>query len=239
MKICIDAEGAQMLMLQSCLRAELTRYGLDVACTRLCPEDTPPQERLAALCRGSVLFLALRMAGQDGRSESRDAVCVAHLGRGEQLAQELGEVIAAVMGTEQPPACLPARGETEDILRRADETGAIALAAQHSFRGNLRMRRWLAQRDNLRRLAHAEAALVAEFLGVEAPEHRYELLKDVREPRFRATLEKLLARGLLEGEGGQTVLELGEDALRLLALLDRAGVFDLTQQRERDKINPA
>ena len=59
-----------------------------------------------------------------------------------------------------------------------------------------------------------------------------ELLKDVRCPAYRATLEKLARRGLLDGwcgEGESLRLDLGEDSLRLLTLLDRAGVFDLVR----------
>lgn len=234
MKICIDAEGAQMFALQSALRAALTRYGFSVVCTRLCPEDEVQPSELAQLRRDSALFLALRTATGARENENQDAVCVRHLGRGEALAQELGEVIAAVMGTQQPPLCSPAHGKEEELLRCGSD--GIGLVALHSYRTNARMRLWLAQRGNVRRLAQAEAALVAEYFGVEAPERRYELLKDVREPRCRATLEKLLARGLLEGDAEQTVLGLGEDALRLLALLDRAGLFDLTPARERDKM---
>ena len=46
------------------------------------------------------------------------------------------------------------------------------------------------------------------------------------------TLEKLARRGLLDGwcgEGESLRLDLGEDSLRLLTLLDRAGVFDLVR----------
>ena len=42
-------------------------------------------------------------------------------------------------------------------------------------------------------------------------------------------MEKLLRLGVLRGKGGEgeeTVLDLGEDALRLLVILDRAGVFE-------------
>ena len=42
-------------------------------------------------------------------------------------------------------------------------------------------------------------------------------------------MEKLLEKGFLRGKGGSgedTVLDLGEDAVRLLVILDRAGVFD-------------
>ena len=58
---------------------------------------------------------------------------------------------------------------------------------------------------------------------------RYEKLKDVCEAAYRPTVEKLLKLGVLRGKGGEgeeTVLDLGEDALRLLVILDRAGVFE-------------
>ena len=58
---------------------------------------------------------------------------------------------------------------------------------------------------------------------------RYERLKDIQEPYYRPTVEKLLEKGILFGKGGsgeETIIDLGEDALRILVLLDRSGVFD-------------
>lgn len=62
----------------------------------------------------------------------------------------------------------------------------------------------------------------------EATEVRYEKLKDVNNSLYRATLEKLIGKGLLtgkSGEGDERVIDLAEDNVRMLVILDRTGVF--------------
>lgn len=62
----------------------------------------------------------------------------------------------------------------------------------------------------------------------EVDEVRYRLMKEVRSETYRATLEKLVKKGLLKGRGGEgeeLILDLSEDSVRLLVMLDRAGVF--------------
>lgn len=57
----------------------------------------------------------------------------------------------------------------------------------------------------------------------------YHLLRDVVDPLYRTTLLKLIALGVLKGRGGtgeDLILDLTEDAVRLLVMLDRAGAFD-------------
>lgn len=63
----------------------------------------------------------------------------------------------------------------------------------------------------------------------EATEMRYEKLKDVDNALYRATLDKLIGKGLLKGKGGEgeeLTLDLSEDNVRMLVILDRTGVFD-------------
>ena len=63
----------------------------------------------------------------------------------------------------------------------------------------------------------------------EESEVRYEKLKDVDSAIYRNTLTKLIDKGIVAGKGGtgdDRVLDLGEDAVRLLVYLDRAGLFD-------------
>ena len=63
----------------------------------------------------------------------------------------------------------------------------------------------------------------------EATEVRYEKLRDVNNAIYRATLDKLIAKGLLKGKGGEgedLTLDLSEDNVRMLVILDRTGVFD-------------
>lgn len=59
-------------------------------------------------------------------------------------------------------------------------------------------------------------------------EMRYEKLRDVNNTLYRQTLDKLIARGFLtgkSGEGEDMILDLAEDNVRMLVILDRAGVF--------------
>ena len=62
---------------------------------------------------------------------------------------------------------------------------------------------------------------------------RYKYLKDLKTDKHNAeyyvpTIEKLLRKGFLRGKGGsgdETIIDLGEDAVRILVTLDRAGVY--------------
>ncbi len=80
-----------------------------------------------------------------------------------------------------------------------------------------------------RREAEARMWLYGENSdGKEDEEMRYEKLKDVKSKEYRATLDKLLAKGIIKGKGGsgeETVIDLGEDAVRLLVMLDRADIW--------------
>lgn len=76
----------------------------------------------------------------------------------------------------------------------------------------------------------AEAVTKPEVTGQEdyAMETRYHLLRDVTSKTYRATLDDLIRKGILQGKGGEgedLILDLGEDAIRVLVYLDRAGVF--------------
>lgn len=57
---------------------------------------------------------------------------------------------------------------------------------------------------------------------------RYEKLRDVNNTLYRQTLDKLIAKGFLTGKSGEgegMILDLAEDNVRMLVILDRAGVF--------------
>lgn len=64
-------------------------------------------------------------------------------------------------------------------------------------------------------------------------EMRYQTLKELKQDKYKSpyylpTVEKLMQKGILKGKSGagdNTVLDLGEDAVRLLVILDRAGIF--------------
>jgi hypothetical protein len=77
----------------------------------------------------------------------------------------------------------------------------------------------------------AEAVTKPDVTGQEdyVMETRYHLLSEVTSKTYRATLDDLIRKGILQGKGGEgenLILDLGEDAIRVLVYLDRAGVFD-------------
>ena len=86
--------------------------------------------------------------------------------------------------------------------------------------------------DKQKRLALAYARGICDYFGItfkEDNEMRYEKLKDVTSPTYRKTLDKLIAKGIVrgkEGSGEDMILDLGEDAIRILVYLDRNGNFD-------------
>ena len=252
MKICIDAghsagqnrspadgryvEGERMFLLQKFLKWELEAYGIEVVCTRQNVEDNPSLFERSRKARGCSLLISLHTnAVANERNDTVDYVRVYYpvSRRGQALAQALSELIANVMNTDQLPQYVVRYNSAGDadfygIIRYAAQIGVTAMILEHSFHTHLERTRWLLDNENLYRLARAEAALIAEHYGLEVPEMRYEMLKDIKSEDYRPTLEKLLEKGILKGRGGQgedTVLDLGEDAVRLLVVLDRAGLF--------------
>lgn len=253
MKICIDAghglgynpspadpaysEGTRMFVLQGFLKSALEEYGFEVICTRQTVEESPSLQVRGAMADGCELLLSLHTNAVGNEvSETVDYVCVFYpvSGRCRDLAQALSELISAVMGTGQAPQAMAKwnSAHTADyygVMRHAANAGADALLLEHSFHTHPRITQWLLNDDNLRTLADAQAALIAEYYGMEAPEMRYEMLKDIQNQYYRPTIEKLLEKDILRGKGGsgeETILDLGEDAIRLLVMLDRAGLFD-------------
>lgn len=200
MKLCIrvlpEEAGGSMGRLKAFLEKALEEYG-----------------------EGTSDLQLLLTAGKNRGGPNPDAVRVYYSGE-EPLARELSEVISALMGTEQPPE-----------LRRLRDTGPdrpLRLTAEHSSAENPRSVRWLSREENLGRLADGEAALLAEYFGWEPLEMRYERVKDL-DRLSRPTVEKLLERNWLLSRGGtgeDRIIDLGEDALRLLTVMDRAGLFD-------------
>ena len=244
MKICIDAghdrgynpspadpaycEGTRMFDLQRYLKAALERCGFEVVCTRQTVTDNPSLYERGSMAAGCALLLSLHSnAVGNERNDDVDYVRVYYpVSRREQaLAKSLAETIAAVMGTRQAAQFVVRWNSAHNadyygVIRHAAEVGVTGMILEHSFHTNARTTAWLLSDDHLKQLAAQEAAVLAKYYAMEESEMRYEKLKDVKEPYYRPTVEKLLEKGLLrgkDGEGEETVLDLGEeDELQLV-----------------------
>ena len=122
------------------------------------------------------------------------------------------------------------------VIRFTAAFGVTGMILEHSFHTNTRMTTWLLDDENLKRLAAAEAAVLAEHYGLkktaDEPQRAetvcYHLLSDVPQGDYRTVLDRLIAADILRGRSGtgeERVLDLTEDSVRLLVLLDRAGAF--------------
>lgn len=249
-------EGTRMFDLQGYLKPALERYGFEVVCTRHAVTDNPSLYERGTAAAGCALLLSLHSnAAGNERNDSVDYVRVYYpvSRREEALAQLLSETIAATMGTRQSAQITVRWNSAHNadyygVIRHSVAVGVTGMILEHSFHTNAQMTAWLLSDENLKRLAEAEAAALAGYYGMtkkeepapeqkepenrasEESELRYETLGDVSEKDYRPTVEKLIRLGVLRGKGGsggETQLDLGEDALRILVMLDRAGLFDI------------
>lgn len=239
------AEGTRMFFFANMLAAALEKYGAEVVTTRKRVEDNPDLMQRAQYGKGCDILLSLHSnAVGDEVNENVDYVRVYYpiTSKAEELAALLSQTIANTMQTRQAPQHLTRINSTGTadyygIIRHSAVLGVPALILEHSFHTNSRSTEWLMHDVNLFELAKAEAATIADYYGLgkikeEETEMRYNTMRDlkadVNAKHYLPTIEKLLNKGVLAGKGGEgdeLILDLGEDAVRLLVVLDRAGVF--------------
>ena len=261
MNICIDAghtkgtnpspcgygysEGTRMFEYSFMLGEELSKYkNVNVIYTRNKIRDNPDLKERANIARMCDLLLSLHTnAVGSGISNSTDYAVVFRsiFDTGVDFSAKMAKAIAEVMETTQRSQALTKRNEAGNadyygIIRHAQAVGVRCLLLEHSFHTNCNIARWLMDDANLRKLAIAEAAVIASEYNLikEKNEMRYHTLADLKADKefggaYLPTIEKLIAKGYLKGKGGTgdgLILDLSEDSVRILVILDRAGNFD-------------
>ena len=226
------------------LKSALEARGMEVITTRTTQAGDLGLEARGKKSAGCDLFLSLHSnAAGNGVCESVDYPVVFYpvSGKGIGLAAELAECIHKTMGTLQPAQTRIRWNSAHNadyygVIRFTAAFGVTGMILEHSFHTNTRMTTWLLDDENLKRLAAAEAAVLAEHYGLkktaDEPQRAetvcYHLLSDVPQGDYRTVLDKLIAADILRGRSGtgeERVLDLTEDSVRLLVLLDRAGAF--------------
>ena len=105
------------------------------------------------------------------------------------------------------------------------------------FHDNKEVARWII--DHTEQIGEAICAGICDYFGVayvaeekEENEMRYYKLKDIDNKYYKPTMEKLVSMGVASkgGSGEDTIIDLGEDAVRLLCILDKLGKFDEIKQ---------
>ena len=238
------SEGTRMYEYSLILTAELEKYKdakgnkVEVLNTRKNVRMSPSLFDRAATGKNATLLLSLHSdAAGNGKVDGTDFVSVYRSIKdsGEQFAENMASAIASVMETRQFPKSLSkinsaGTADYYGIIRHARNFGVRCLLLEHSFHTDTRTTKWLMNDGNLQALAEAEAAVIAKEYNLtkEHEEMRYYYIKEVPAAYRKETIDRLIALGIIKGKGGSgedLIIDLGEDAIRLLIYNDRAGLY--------------
>ena len=168
------------------LKAELEKRGIEVTTTRKTQNTELSVTARGKKAKGSDLLLSLHSNAAE--KESVDYVAVYHLTsdtttkideESKALAESIAPVIEKEMGVKQGNRVLSRKSSNDrngdgrmndnyyGVLHGARMVGVPGLILEHSFHTNTAATKWLLDDNNLAKLAKAEAAVVAEHLGVE------------------------------------------------------------------------
>ena len=167
------------------LKKELEEQGAEVRLTRSSKSQKLAVQERGKLAEGAAV--AISVHSNASSDETKDYVAVYCMvdddttdidNISRELAEVLAPVIADVMGTTQGFKVLTRKSGNDrngdgimndnyyGFLNGARLVGVPALILEHSFHTNLRMTNWLLDKNNLARLAKAEAAAIAKYYGL-------------------------------------------------------------------------
>lgn len=153
------------------LEDELEKYGIQVRLTRGDQKRDLGLKDRGRASNGCDLLLSIH-ANSDDDSENTDYPVVYHSinGAGADLAKDLALCIQTNMGTRQKGKAESRKGSGDwdyySVIFGAVEVGTTALILEHSFYTNTKAAKWLMDDNNLRKMAVAEAKIVAEWFDV-------------------------------------------------------------------------
>lgn len=215
-------ESEAMWKLHLLLKNALEAYGIKVTTTRANQvKDLALYDRGGA-SSGANLFLSLHSNAVGSKvNESVDYVRVYHLyeddgtdvdDKSKALAKLLAPVIATTMGVKQGGQTASRRASSDKngdgvlndnyygVLNGARQVGTPGLILEHSFHTNTRATKWLLEDANLKKLAEAEAAVIAAYFGMEKVEDKpktYTLTLEVLRKGSKGDAVKALQRLLI------------------------------------------
>ena len=155
--------------LQNYQKHELEKYGVQVITTRKDQQKDMALITRGKASRGCDLFISNHSTACDTPTVDRPVVIVQLDGRGDALGAKLAACIREIMQTNDPSRVATRKGihgEYYGVLRGAAKVGTVGMILEHSFHTNPRMARWLLVDDNLKKLAKAEAKVIAEYFGM-------------------------------------------------------------------------
>lgn len=167
-------EGNMTFKLQGYLKAELEKYGFIVGVTRTVASKDLSLYNRGYMAKGYDLFISLHSNACGTASVDR-VVVIKGYDQGSTLANKFGKCISNAMGISSAHQVMIRKGssggEYYGVLRGAKAAGvANRFILEHSFHTNSRAAQWLYSDANLKKLAVAEAKMIAEHYGYSKKE---------------------------------------------------------------------
>lgn len=188
-KICLDAghygkynqspankayyESVMNWKLHLLLKQYLEQYGVEVITTRSSQATDLALTSRGAKSKGCDLFLSIHsnaVGSYVDETIDKPIVYVPLNSKGNEIGKKLAKCISDTMETKQAGEIHKRQGNNGDyygVIRGAVSVGTVGLILEHSFHTNTRSTNWLLNRNNLDKLARAEAKVIADYYGLK------------------------------------------------------------------------
>lgn len=164
--------------LHNYLKAELKTYGFEVETTRSNKDKDLKVYNRGLMAKGADLFLSLHSNGAAQETPKRVVVIHPVSGKGKDLSKKLGDAVLNTMNlkkdkywyTEITSRKYSESNPNQDyygVIRGAVAAGSIGIIIEHSFHSNKEACKWLMVDANLKKLAVAEAKVLADHYGLK------------------------------------------------------------------------
>ena len=191
-KICLDSghygkynrsnvvpsyyESEMNWKLHNYLAQELKGYGSEVVKTRAELSKDLGLTARGKKSEGCNLFLSIHSNACDVESVDYPLVITMQDGKGDKLGLAIAKKIQELMGTAQAGKIIKKKGtyggEWYSVLEGARQVGVMGMIIEHSFHTNTKAAKWLLEDINLKKMAEAEAKLIAEHFGLSKKEEQ-------------------------------------------------------------------
>lgn len=154
------------------LKAELEKRGIEVVTTRAEQAKDLDVYKRGQLAKGCDLFLSIHSNACADQSADYPLACCCVNGQADVLGHELAEAVGTTMQTSGKARIWKRQGnggtDYYGVLRGAASVGVPGILLEHSFHTNRRATEWLMNDENLRRMAAAEADVIAAHFDVKS-----------------------------------------------------------------------
>ena len=153
------------------LKSELEHRGFEVTTTRSDQTKDLDVCKRGQLAKGCDLFLSIHSNACADQSADYPLACCCVNRQADVLGHELAESVGKVMATSGKARIWWRTGnggaDYYGVLRGAASVGVPGILLEHSFHTNRRATEWLMNDENLRRMAAAEADVIAAHFDVK------------------------------------------------------------------------